>query len=580
MQATFTQTTIAREVNIFARMGLTAIRVFVVAFGGAALWLARDGMNADGVAYLDASDEFLAGRWPWAGTGYWSPLYPTLLWIARLIGGTSPDRALAAAQAVNLVLFLLAFVAFEWLLRSVRTDPRRRSGGTEPNDIVWHILAYALFAWMTVGWIRVWLLTPDMGVAAVVFALAALALRLRSGRGRWGSAIALGVLLGAGYLMKAALLPVGIVMVGMLAFSLRDRRFAISGVAAVLFLAISAPQIAYVSRLKGSPTFSDVGRLQYLWFVAGVPGMVTSALPLPARLPDPGASDQTLPPLGADDPHPAIYDIDAPIPGTLPIWYDAGHWFRGVAAPFSPVAIARSLVRNVRVYLEVFALLLAGGLAAALAGGVSCQTVRAMRPDPLLVIPALAAMAIYGLVLVQTRYIAPFTPLLFLGLVPPWAVDQLSRRVRVGLATGAVVGLVLVPYQIRIDTAAWRGSASARTRVVSALEARGIGPGSRLGFIGESYDALWAYEANARFVTLVPKAEAGQFWALDAAGRERVLEHMRARGATAVVAETPALGVDLAGWERLPPAGPPVSDLVVYTGVPRPVAGSGSRPVP
>jgi hypothetical protein len=191
-----------------------------------------------------------------------------------------------------------------------------------------------------------------------------------------------------------------------------------------------------------------------------------------------------------------------------------------------------------------------------------------MRPDSLLVVPALAALAIYGLVLVQTRYIAPFTPLLFLGLVPPWAVDHLSRRVRVGLATGAVAGLVFVPYQIRIDTGAWRGSASARARVVSALEARGVGPGSRLGFIGESYDALWAYEADARFVTLVPRPEAGHFWALDAAGRDRVLEHMRTRGASAVVAEMPPLGVDVAGWERLPSAGPPAPDLVVYTGGP------------
>ena len=88
---------------------------------------------------------------------------------------------------------------------------------------------------------------------------------------------------------------------------------------ALIFLAIAAPQIAYVSRLKGSPTFSDVGRLNYFWFVADVPGAVSSAFPLPSRLPSPDANGQTLTPLDpVRDRHPAIYDIDAPIPGRFP----------------------------------------------------------------------------------------------------------------------------------------------------------------------------------------------------------------------------------------------------------------------
>ena len=82
---------------------IAAARAFVVAFGVMALWLARDGLNADGIAYLDASDVFLSGRWPESGTGYWSPLYPTLIAIARAIGGTGPATELALVHAVNLV---------------------------------------------------------------------------------------------------------------------------------------------------------------------------------------------------------------------------------------------------------------------------------------------------------------------------------------------------------------------------------------------------------------------------------------------------------------------------------------------
>src|SRR5690349_13479081 len=104
-----------------ARTTIAALRAFVLIFGAAALWLARDGMNADGVAYLDASDVYLAGGWPASGTGYWSPLYPTLIAAARLLAGTAPARELGVTQGVNFVSFLLAFAALEFLIASVRT---------------------------------------------------------------------------------------------------------------------------------------------------------------------------------------------------------------------------------------------------------------------------------------------------------------------------------------------------------------------------------------------------------------------------------------------------------------------------
>ena len=98
----------------------TALRAFVLAFGTVALWLGRDGMNPDGVAYLDVSDVFLAGDWPASRTGYWSPLYPTLVAAARFVGGTGPQREQAVMLAVNFIAFLLAFAAVEFFVWSVR----------------------------------------------------------------------------------------------------------------------------------------------------------------------------------------------------------------------------------------------------------------------------------------------------------------------------------------------------------------------------------------------------------------------------------------------------------------------------
>ena len=553
-----------------ARIVVAVARAFVLAFGVTSLWLTRDALNPDGIAYLDASDVYLAGGWPASGSGYWSPLYPTLLAAARKIGGTSVAREQTIAQIVNVAIYVLAFAALEWLIRAMRARTAPEAAA-EPNDTTWRVLAYALFAWAMVGWIQPSFITPDLLVAAISLGIAACSVRLTTGRGGWGTTAGLGVLLALGYLAKAAMFPIAIVVLAVLAFVLRRQRgIARAGLAAVVFLALSAPQIAYVSRLKGTPTFGDVGRLNYLWFVADVPGPVSSSFALPATLPSHDASNQRLTALAGDRREPAVYDIDAPIPGTLPIWYDAGYWYRGVTGPLKVKPVIRAAVRHARVYFEMLGFLLVGGAAAALVAGATRRNVLAMRPDPVLVVPALAAFAMYGLVLVQTRYVAPFALLLFAGLVPPRATDELSRRLRTGFAAGAILGLPLVMHLVRVERLFWYNAARDRTAVVNDLEAKGVPAGARLGYVGEAYDALWARAGRFRFVSVVPSVEADRFWALDEAGRARVMTHMRERGVVAIVAEAPVMGINTAGWESLPAAGKPKPSLIVWTGVREP----------
>jgi len=552
-----------------ARVRTVFLRAFVLVFGVAALWTTRDALNPDGVAYLDASDVYLTGSLA-SATGYWSPLYPLLLAGARAFVGRSPERETAIAQGVNLVAFVLAFLALEYLLYEVRrATRRRRPGAPAPNEFVWELLVYAFFAATTVAWIRVWMTTPDMTVLAIVLAIAGLSVRLGHGPDGWGAAVMLGVFLGLGYLAKAAMFPIAFVVLVTLAVGRRRRLTVVRlVVAGAIFLAISTPQIVYASRLKGSATFGDVGRLNYLWFIANVPGPVSPAFALPARLPSPDSVGQRVLPLDpVRDPHPAVYDINAPIPGTLPVWYDAGYWYRGVTAPFMPLVITRALVRHARVYLEVFGFLIVGGLAALLAGPTTRREVAAMRPEPVLLVPALAGLVMYALVLVQTRYVSPFALLFVAALAPPWATDAASRRLRIGLAAGAVVLIPLVVFQAKVEAAAWRGAARDRASVAAALGARGISPGTRIGFIGDAYDALWARTARVRFASLVPGVEAGAFWALDPSSRAAVLARMQQQGAEAIIAEMPAPGVSTEGWERLPPAGPPRPQLIVYGGL-------------
>jgi hypothetical protein len=113
----------------------------------------------------------------------------------------------------------------------------------------------------------------------------------------------------------------------------------------------------------------------------------------------------------------------------------------------------------------------------------------------------------------------------------------------------------------------WSNAANDRAAVIAALASKGVGSGAHVGYIGEAYDALWARLGRFRFVSVVPSAEADRFWALDEPGRARVMSHMRERGAVAIIAEAPVIGVNTFGWEPLPPAGKPKPSLVVWTGV-------------
>src|SRR5687768_8882410 len=72
-------------------------------------WTFRHTVSPDGVAYLDLSDAVASGRFRDLVNGYWSPLYPVGVGIARwAVSATplaSPYWEFALLHAVNFVGF-------------------------------------------------------------------------------------------------------------------------------------------------------------------------------------------------------------------------------------------------------------------------------------------------------------------------------------------------------------------------------------------------------------------------------------------------------------------------------------------
>ena len=70
-------------------------------------------VGPDGISYLDLSDAVVTGRWSLLLSTYWSPLYPALVGIARVIGGgVGPEGEVPVMHIVDLVAFVAMSASF------------------------------------------------------------------------------------------------------------------------------------------------------------------------------------------------------------------------------------------------------------------------------------------------------------------------------------------------------------------------------------------------------------------------------------------------------------------------------------
>ena len=126
-------------------------------------------VGPDGVAYLDLSDAVVGGHWGGLVNLYWSPLYPMLVGLGRLVMRASPAGEVPVMHAVNAAAFLAAFAAFEYFLTPVleiAAETRHAVVGGRWGRAI----AYGLFICVAFTLTPIELTTPDLLAAASIFA--------------------------------------------------------------------------------------------------------------------------------------------------------------------------------------------------------------------------------------------------------------------------------------------------------------------------------------------------------------------------------------------------------------------------
>lgn len=536
------------------RAGQSAGIVLVLLLGAARAWIGRFSMDADGISYLDLSDAFRRHDWHGFVNAYWSPLYPTLLGIGRMVLPSTKRWELMGAHLVNLFIFGAALACFEFfyaeLRRSVAVNHSTPGGDSSPIPewALW-LLAHALFLWVSLDLITLWGVCPDLCVSAFIYVTSGLMLRFRSNPS-WKVAAALGVVLGGAYWAKAVMFPLAFAFMTITLLSSAGVKAALSRglIMAAAFAVIAVPLVAALSAQKHRLTFGDSGRINYAMFVS--PGGVTR-------------NWQGDPAVGAHAAHPTrklmsvppVYEFAEPIGGTFPVWYDPAYWEEGRAPRFELRAqlavVARNLVSDLELLLHRENCLLAALLTLLLV--IRKDAPHAIKENWPLLLMCLSGLGIYVFVHTESRFVGAYIALLWLALFSPLRVSPKLVRLS-GYLLLAITATLLVSILDNTAHAVRDGgpySAMQDVLLSDRLDAMGLHPADRIAIVGGG--GIYAARlSHLKIVSEVMGDDTPAFWRLAPESRELVFQKFAESGARLVLAPdpSPALRLD-PSWMKM-----------------------------
>jgi len=543
--------------------GLCAILSLPVVWDASQGWL-----FPDGTSYLDmASGALHESPGVLLKNAYWSPAYPAVLALMMAVLRPALAVELRAVYVLNWLIFLFATACFSVLLITFLQWLRRNSWPEVGRDAslgkALVSFGYAFFLLSNMNR-TLWYITPDMLVQGLVYLSAACGLRLFLPDSSWKHSLALGLALGLGYLAKAAMFPAALLLIGTLFLrppkdSLGRRH---SVIALACFCLLAAPLVLSLSQEKHRFTFGDSGKLNYAWFVDGVPSY-SGWSGQPVEYGTPAHTPRTI------SQSPLVLEFRSPVGGTLPIWYDPSYWWEGLRVPIS---VQRQLAGLFRPFTQVHSgqtvfLALAAGLAplcllsfrvrrVILQGGIQTWV--------LILWPA-ATCLMYSLVLFNFRYVVAYLVLICLGaatlLLQPFQAATRSRVLLGAALLLALVGAVrlrpTVQEAFRPDNGGplvreeGRDNGPFSLAAAHGLAGLGIQPGDEIGVLGRSLDCYYARVAGVRIVAQIWE-DPDQIVGLSAPQVRQVLSQLKQIGIKALVSRSKPGFVNDDGWSAIP----------------------------
>jgi hypothetical protein len=526
-------------------MGLTsrgiqiAFRCMALALSFSQAWAYRFYIEPDGVNYLDIAGAYGRRDWANAINGYWSPLYSWLLTLMQWMFHPSAYWESTFLHLLNFILFLLALASFEFFFRRLLSLITKffpeAVDGEGLAGWAWWILGYTAFLICSLRLITLGSDTPDMALAAIVFLATGLLIDLAlSNQGAWRTQFVLGLVLGTGYLTKSVMFPLSFVYIltsGVVPNGLKKpdmRALATLGG----FLLVSMPFVVVLSHAKGRLTFGDTGKIAYMNQVSG-PATETNS-----------SKDAHQPKKLFDQP--SVYIYRTPYSATYPAWYDASYWVGDIRPHFVVRNQLREISRAAGGYFRILSAQkewIAGWLVLAILAGDWRETSKRIVRLWFLWLPSLSALILYGLVLVEPRYVAVPIAILWLTLFAglPWRINM-ARKIgaAVIIAIGITSGTALAKDGLLNLAVCVRPTQHVQWQVADGLLRMGLTPGEDVAFLGHTTVAdYWAHLAGLKVTADIPLEAMESYWLATPVMRNQVSSALYEEDIRALVTAVP-----------------------------------------
>lgn len=519
-------------------------------------------MNPDGISYLDIGDAYFRADWQNAINPVWSPFYSWLLGFVNLVFKPSMSWQFPTVHIVNFLIFLAALLSFEFMWGKVRTIDTKQ-GSLRIPDLLWWALGYLLFIWISLSLIQLWAVTPDMLMATFVFLAAGLFAQIRAGDHDMRVFLQLGMVLGLGYLSKTFMFLIALVFLGLIAYMAWQTKISFSKFFLALgtFLVITLPFVLLISEKKDKFTIGEVGMLTYARYVNGVPYPHWQGDPLNKIVLDhPSRLIYQAPP---------VYEFETPIGGTYPISTDPSYWYDGLKIQFNAEGLLARLLASSLYYVDLFiekqGVLIASVMALYFIRQGQKLTFFEIVKKWALVLPAVIAFVLYGVVWVEDRYVGVFVLLFWTDILANVRLPDTGshRSFLRNLGGLAVLGLLVNILAFNLDgfnrlnpplqarEAPPMNQPVKPLGVARALHGVGVAQGDRVGVIGYGFDSFWARLAGVKIVAEMLDSDANDFWQGDESLRKNVLQAFAGTGVKAVVAENVPEYARLNGWYQV-----------------------------
>ena len=501
-------------------------------------------MNPDGLSYLDLASASVTGGPSKLVNGYWSPGYPALIGIAMFLVRPSSGQEFPLVHFVNLLIFIFALWAFSTFLHYWLESLR----GDELPDENWKTcvtcvkpFAFCAFLWYTLKFIGTEVVTPDLGMAAIVFLAAGFGCRLSLPDARWWHYGSLGFILGVGYYVKAAMFPLALVFLVLLSFLLplsrgvtRQKLLVSLSFSCLAFLLVAAPLVAALSVRAKTLSFGEAGRLNYAWYANQ------------RRW----ADDVEHPKVNETADHPApkllktplTLAFASPINGTYPLWYDPSYWYADLKVRFDLHKQITAIKETVPVYKNLVyesMAFISGAIVLWVFAFHEKLHLIALRRLFWQIAWPLVAFSMFALVHVEPRFLGAFLVLFWLAIYGA-LIFRTDRRITAAICA-TVLSTVMIPFTGHVTK---EGVRIARDLVhprqpeyqIAALGLRDLGlqRGDRLAIVGFAYNCFYARYDGLRIVAQIPNAN--EFWHLNTPELKSLEERLSSIGVKAVVA--------------------------------------------